>query len=248
MKQILSICLTVGLALLVYSCNNNKSETSAKAPKIKSMTVNNATMDPVKVSPANYKLIREKYGIRVLEINYKPGEVSAMHSHPDNVLYLLTDGKAEFTDKSGTKEVVDMKKGTAVIGGPESHGVKNVGNNPIKAYLFEISRPDVPLIRMAEADAEKVAPKEYKVLQDSRNIRVLMADYKPGESSGFHSHPYNAIVTLLPGKLEFTLSGGKKQVADLKVGDVVISDKGSHAAKNIGKTETKVLVVDVNRQ
>ena len=42
-------------------------------------------------------------GIRVLEATYKPGDSSALHSHPDYALYVINGGTAEFTGKDGKK-------------------------------------------------------------------------------------------------------------------------------------------------
>ena len=101
-----------------------------------------ATMDAVKVAGAGlYTTLADTLGIRVLQINYKPGQASKMHSHPDIALYVTDPGKAEFTGKDGKKMVVDMKKGTAMIGGAETHSVKNVGTTNMKAILVEVARP-----------------------------------------------------------------------------------------------------------
>jgi quercetin dioxygenase-like cupin family protein len=100
-----------------------------------------ASMDAVKVAPNLYKVAGDTLGIRVLEINYKPGQSSAMHSHPDAVLYVIQGSKSEFTAKDGTKQVMELKAGTTVIMGASTHSVKNVGKTATKAILVEVSRP-----------------------------------------------------------------------------------------------------------
>lgn len=88
-----------------------------------------------------YKVAADTLGIRVLEINYKPGQASAMHSHPDIALYILADSKSEFTNKDGKKNTAEMKKGMSRIGAAETHSVKNIGTTPTKAILVEVNRP-----------------------------------------------------------------------------------------------------------
>lgn len=99
-----------------------------------------AATDAAKVSPGLYKLKADSLGIRVLEVNYKPGQSSPMHSHPDAALYVLDDGKGEFTGKDGAKNVIEFKKGMAMIRPAEAHSVKNVGKTTLKAILVEVNR------------------------------------------------------------------------------------------------------------
>ena len=80
-------------------------------------------------------------GIRVLEANYKPGDSSALHSHPDYALYVINGGTAEFTGKDGKKMVNEMKSGMENIRAEEVHSVKNTGKTTIKVLLVEVNRP-----------------------------------------------------------------------------------------------------------
>jgi quercetin dioxygenase-like cupin family protein len=103
-------------------------------------TSQDAALDATKVASAMYKLRKDTLGIRVIEINYKAGQASAMHSHPDDALYVIQGGKAEFTGKDGTKRTVDLKSGLAMVGPADTHSVKNPGKTPFKAILVEVNR------------------------------------------------------------------------------------------------------------
>jgi quercetin dioxygenase-like cupin family protein len=96
--------------------------------------------DAAKVAPGVYKIKNDTLGIRVIEVNANPGQVVAMHSHPENALYVLEGGMVEFTDKNGTKTQVEMKKGMAHISPAEMHSVKNTGKTTLKAILVEVFR------------------------------------------------------------------------------------------------------------
>ena len=53
--------------------------------------------DPVKVAPDHYKVLLDNDRVRVLEVHVRPGEKTAMHSHPATIIYSFTDAKTKFT-------------------------------------------------------------------------------------------------------------------------------------------------------
>ena len=99
-----------------------------------------AATDATKVAPAVYKLKADTLGIRVLEINVKPGQSVAKHSHPDGVLYVVQGGSAEFTANDGTKQVNTLNQGMAMVLPASTHSAKNVGKTALKLILVEVNR------------------------------------------------------------------------------------------------------------
>src|SRR5258706_6419536 len=257
MKQISKLAIMVLLISFVFACNNNgekKAEpasadsTATTTTTADTTTSQNQDMDAAKVAPGLYTVAKDTMGIRVLNILYKPGDSSAMHSHPDNALYVIDGGKGEFIGKDGSKKVVDMKAGMAMIGGPETHSLKNVGNTTLKAILVEVNRPNQPgNASDAALDATKVASKFYKTVKDSLNIRIVMVDYKPGTESALHSHPDLAMYVISPAKTEFTVKGGTKRTLTLEKGMALIVPADTHSVKNVGKTNAKVVLIELNR-
>src|ERR1700746_3038267 len=63
-----------------------KTDTATTAPAT-------ASIDAVVAAPNLYKTIKDSMGIRILEADYKPGDSSAMHSHPDYALYVIQGGR-----------------------------------------------------------------------------------------------------------------------------------------------------------
>ncbi|MEP6615601.1 MAG: cupin domain-containing protein, partial [Ginsengibacter sp.] len=205
-------------------------------------------MDAISVAPNLYKMANDSMGIRILNIVYKPGDSSGMHSHPDGVLYVIDGGKSQFTLADGTKQVYDLKAGTAMVSPAGTHSVKNIGTTTTNAVLFEVNRPDKSAAPPDPAmDATKVAPNLYKLIKDTMNIRILMATYKPGTSSAMHAHPDNAIYVVETGKGEFTMKDGTKRTNELTKGLTAIRPAEMHSVKNVGSTTMKVLLVEVNR-
>jgi quercetin dioxygenase-like cupin family protein len=162
-------------------------------------------------------------------------------------LYVIDGGKGEFTEKDGSRQFVDFKSGMTGIGGPETHSVKNVGNTTLKAILVEVKRPNSPGALDASLDATKVASKFYKVAKDSLNIRIVTVDYKPGDVSALHAHPDLVMYVMSPAKAEFTEKDGTKRQMTLEKGATVVVPADTHSVKNIGTTNAKVVLFEVNR-
>ena len=259
MKLLIISSFAVWACSLVFvSCNNNESEkgqatTDTTATTQTETTSTNTTMpapamDAVAAAPDRYKVLKDSMGIRILKINYKPGDSSATHSHPDNVLYVISGGKSEFMDTNGNKQVFETPAGFTAIGSSETHSVKNIGTTTTDAILVEVNRPNKAADRQTqEKDDYQAAPQLYKVLKDSMNIRAVMATYKPGASSPIHFHPDYAAYVLEPAKAEFTNKDGSKEVRQLDKGLALIFPAHTHSVKNIGTTTLKVLLVEVNR-
>jgi len=248
--------LALGISLALIACNggDKKEETTTTTDSTsitKTDTVQqvaqDVTVDALKAAPDLYKLIKDTMGIRVLEATYKPGDSSAMHSHPDYALYVIDGGTAEFTGKDGKKMANEMKSGAENIRPGEVHSVKNTGKTTIKVLLVEVNRPAGTGSMDPAMDATKVAPDLYKLKKDTLGIRIVEATYKPGQSSALHSHPDNAIYAINGGTAEFTEKDGTKHTNELKTGMSMITPGGTHSVKNTGKTTLKVLLVEVNR-
>jgi len=257
MKQIgKPTMMAIAIAFLFVACNNAEkkaepsntdttatttaTDTTAKAPQAQDL-------DATKIAPGLYTVAKDTMGIRVLNIVYKPGDSSAMHSHPDNALYVIDGGKTQFTAQDGSKQVVEFKSGAMSIGGAEMHSVKNVGKNTVRALLVEVNRPNKRGSQDATLDATKVASKFYKLEKDSLNIRMISVDYKPGDVSALHSHPDLVMYVLSPAKAEFTEKDGTKRQMTLEKGMIAVVPADTHSVKNIGSTHAKVLLVEVNR-
>ena len=93
--------------------------------------------DPVKVDPKHYKVEFENDAVRMLRIQYAPGDKSVMHAHPDSVAVFLTSQTGKFTTPDGKSEVVTAKAGEvkAIPGG--LHLPENVGDQPLELILVE---------------------------------------------------------------------------------------------------------------
>ena len=98
--------------------------------------------DPVKAASNVYKnVLLDNETVRVIAIEFKPGETAAWHQHPNHVVYALTDGKLEITDKGKPPSKVDIKAGTAMYMPAVTHMAKNIGTTTVKLVVTELKPP-----------------------------------------------------------------------------------------------------------
>jgi quercetin dioxygenase-like cupin family protein len=95
--------------------------------------------DPLKAASNVYKnVLLENDQVRVIQIEFAPGETAAWHQHPNHVIYVLTDGKLEITDKGKPSNVMELKAGSAMYMPAVTHMAKNVGTTTVKLVVTEL--------------------------------------------------------------------------------------------------------------
>ncbi len=95
-------------------------------------------MDALKGAPDVYSLIMENEKVRVLSAKFKPGQKTAMHSHPDHVIYVLKSGKLKITLPGGQSNEVVLKKGQAIWMQAGQHAAENIGRYEANNLVVEI--------------------------------------------------------------------------------------------------------------
>jgi len=94
--------------------------------------------DPVAADPKHYTVEFENDKVRVLRVNYRPGEKSVMHGHPNLVAVFLGDAQAKFTYPDGNAEEAEVKAGQVMWFPATEHLPENVGNTPVLGILVEL--------------------------------------------------------------------------------------------------------------
>lgn len=239
--------------MLLLACNNETKpeEKTAATDTTKTVTpapaTNNDDMSAAKVAPNLYHVLKDTLGIRIVEADYKPGDSSVMHWHPDYAVITAEGGTVTFYGKDGSKMEAPMKTGMTAIKPGEFHSVKNTGKTAIKVILVEVNRTGASSMPDAALDATKSGAGLYTTLNDTLGMRILAINYKPGQSSTMHAHSDAALYVTDPGTAEFTGKDGKKQTIKLDKGMAMISPAQTHSVKNVGKTTMKAFLVEVNR-
>lgn len=146
--------------------------------------------DPVKVAPEFYKVLLENDRIRVLDIHMPSGGRSPMHSHPDYLVYSLSDATVRFTSPEGKTQDVALKNGQALWRDAESHAVENIGKT--EAHVLNI---ELKSVKDAAAQAQIGAPSDV----DQREPHVLVKPDETRWSPGPPSLPAGAQMAVLEG-------------------------------------------------
>jgi quercetin dioxygenase-like cupin family protein len=102
------------------------------------------------------------------------------------------------------------------------------------------------LAGMAEIDALKASPDNFKLLLENDKVRVLEYTLKPGSQDQIHTHPPKSSYILTGGKLKVYRIGGTSEVFDEVPGTASWMDYvGEHYVENIGTTEIKIILTEV---
>ncbi len=94
-------------------------------------------------------------------------------------------------------------------------------------------------------DPLEVGPDVYKFKFENERVRVMDVTFAPGASIAMHSHPDHFAYVLSGGKLILSYPDGSGKEADVKAGDLLWMDAESHAARNPGDADLKLLVVEL---
>lgn len=85
-----------------------------------------------------HKVILENDQVRVLDLSLPPGQKIAMHSHPANVVYYVSDFKIKATSPDGKTVIREGKAGSALWFGPTTHAIENAGDTELHLVQVEM--------------------------------------------------------------------------------------------------------------
>jgi hypothetical protein len=91
---------------------------------------------PTPISGLQVKFENDR--VRVLELRLKPGQREKQHSHPQYVLYALTDYRVRNTKADGSTQIFDRKAGDVFWGESVTHSGENIGNTELRAVIVEL--------------------------------------------------------------------------------------------------------------
>ena len=94
--------------------------------------------DPANVDSKHYKVEFENDKVRVLRVNYAPGEKSVMHGHPETVVISLGDARGTFSYPDGKSEEFDMKAGQVIWAPAHEHLPESAPGSAVNVILVEI--------------------------------------------------------------------------------------------------------------
>lgn len=109
----------------------------------------------------------------------------------------------------------------------------------------ETNQPGTP---PSVPDAVAADPAHNKLLADSMGIKVIEANYAPGDSSVMHSHhDYVNYLVESGGSSTFVAEDGTKTERSMPAGALGIRAAENHSLKNTGTKAVKAIVFEINR-
>lgn len=94
-------------------------------------------------------------------------------------------------------------------------------------------------------DPVKVAPKNFKVLLENDQVRVLDFHSQAGEKIPMHSHPPCVVYSMGTGKTKFTSPSGQTTEQEGQPGQARWRDAETHASEFMGPGEIHVVIVEM---
>ena len=94
--------------------------------------------DALSAGPGIFKKVLETDRVRILEANFKPGAKAGVHSVPDHILYMLTDGTLVLKPAGRTPYEMTFTPGEALSLPAQTRGLENDGEKPVRALLVEL--------------------------------------------------------------------------------------------------------------
>lgn len=91
-----------------------------------------------------HKVLLDNANVRVLDVRLPPGQKVAMHSHPANVTYFVTDAKFKVTSPDGKTGEREFKAGEARWNEAVTHAVENVGTTEVHLVQTELKGAAAP--------------------------------------------------------------------------------------------------------
>lgn len=83
-------------------------------------------------------------------------------------------------------------------------------------------------------DPIEVASKNYKLLSQEGNVRVIEMRLEPGQIDNEHSHPHETVYFIKGGKLRIHTAGNEPMEAEIPDGHVMHHGPWTHRVENIG--------------
>ena len=94
--------------------------------------------DAVSVAGDHYKVLEDNDKVRILEFRGKPGDKTAMHSHPNIVAIPLSAAKVKFTGPGGQSMEIDLAAGQAMYMDAAEHETEILGTDDSHVILVEL--------------------------------------------------------------------------------------------------------------
>ena len=228
MKQSL---FAISLYFILSACSQNDAN-----------TIPTSTL----AAPEHYKVEFENEYVRIIQVRYRPGESSAMHSHEPFVGVTLTGGQSNFTGLDGTSEIRPAgRPGDIIDGDLNPHAVVSVSEFDQESVFVEI-KSRYPTTVQSTPNAVDVDPDNAKIMLARPDVRVVRIKNAAGRETPVHSHKAGVSVALTDMNVAVTSASGEVTEINRPAGDAAWSEeRGAHRGKNLSDKPNEVIFFEL---
>jgi hypothetical protein len=187
--------------------------------------------------------------VRVLVVNQPPHKKTALHEHKVNRVMIYLEPGSQNLDYQDGKRVVNQWKAGEAKWSPASgmHVAEITSGQPVTIVEIELKKPGDPArTATGPLDPVKLDAKDYKVLFENDQVRVLRARIGVGKSTPVHEHLLNRVTTYLTEvKLRVTTPDGASQTVERKPGEVAFAGPAKHKEENLSPVPFEVVAVEL---
>jgi hypothetical protein len=204
--------------------------------------------------PITQKIVLENQFVRVLELRYPPGVFESKHSHAAGVTIALSDYENETkTIPEGKVTRRPTRFGEIRWAEAVTHEARNTGSTEQRVIRIEL-KPNPPAPEAGKTFASVAALDPVQLLKstvtpvlENQYVRVIESRSPAGSSEEpRHRHIRGVTVALSDSEIETTsYPGGIVARQTNKLGDVRWVDWREHAGRNVGKSEARIVIVEV---
>lgn len=221
-----------------------KSFTAYAAASI--MTFGSAVVlaqDPVKVAPANYKVLLENASVRVLNITYAAGAKSQMHQHPDSIALALAPASVRFTLPDGKTQDSELANEAAMYMPAGSHAPANIGKAAFQVIQveFKTAAPGKAALPVARPGLDMKVVAEGPRATAYRATTTATFSEPPGTTHEFDQ----VVIALGSGQVALSIDG-KPVRTNWARGDAEFIGRGvKHESKNTGGKPVDMILIAI---
>jgi beta-alanine degradation protein BauB len=97
-----------------------------------------AAQDVLSVGQGIYRQVLDNPRVRVLQATFKPGAKVGAHSHPDHILYMLTEGTLIIRPPGKTAYDMNFTPGQALFLPAQTRAAENGGEKTVQTLVVEL--------------------------------------------------------------------------------------------------------------
>ena len=200
--------------------------------------------DAVTADPDHYAVEFENDAVRVVRANYGPGESSVMHTHPAHCAVALNDATWRMKNPAGEVAELSTPMGEVVCVEEGAHLPENTTGAAGEVVIIETKAAAPGTSTSTVPDAVTADPAHYSVEWEDDAVRLVRANYGPGELSVLHHHPAYCFVAINDGMWQMTDSAGVATELPTTHGQFACVPAEVHQPQNMGAEAGQAVLIE----